>query len=427
MTDASTTEGPLPPLKPGVEAVQFEHEGKPMVLLRDQEGIADQTIALSLPGFLVAMLLNGQNTAADVQSQFSKTTGALVSTEEIRGLVSELDRAHLLETEALQAHRRQVMKEFLDNPIRKAVHLGAGYPAQPLELAAYLGAFFRHPKGPGKEVPAQPLGAPPQALFAPHIDFERGGPAYAWAYQALGESSPPDLIVAVGVGHASPPAPWTPTRKNYDTPYGAMAVDAGLYNDFQSVLWYDGLSEEWVHRTEHSLEFQALWLKYLWREKTPAWLPILCSSFESWAEDRAPSSVATVDTALKKFGALLRERQARGQRILILAGVDLAHVGPRFGDNMELNAETEKKVEAEDRASLEKALALDADGFYLSVIKDDHWRKVCGLSAIYTALRLMKELGSGSGRLLAYGQAPDPLGGIVSFASAIYPRGLIKG
>ena len=34
-------------------------------------------------------------------------------------------------------------------------------------------------------------------------------------------------------------------------------------------------------------EFQALWLRYLWREKTPAWVPI-CSSFERWASDTAP-------------------------------------------------------------------------------------------------------------------------------------------
>lgn len=425
MSDASATQ-PLPPLKAGVEAVQIEHEGKPMVMLRDQEGIADQTVALSLPGFIVAMLLNGKNSLSDVQSQFSQSTGSLVTPEEIRGLIHELDRAQLLETEALAKKRRDLLRAFIESPVRKAVHMGAGYPDNPLELAAYLGGFFRHPKGPGKEVPSHPTAETPQALFAPHIDFERGGPAYAWAYQALGECAPPDLIVAIGVGHASPPSPWTPTRKSYETPYGPMSVDAGLYNDFQSVLWYDGLSEELVHRNEHSLEFQALWLRYLWRDKTPAWLPILCSSFETWAEDRSPSSVATVDAALTKFGALLRARQAKGQKILILAGVDLAHVGPRFGDNIELTPAVEKQIEEEDRVSMDKALALDADGFYLSVIKDDHWRKVCGLSAIYTALRLMKEMGTGPGRMLAYGQAPDPLGGIVSFTSAIYPRGLIR-
>ena len=65
---------------------------------------------------------------------------------------------------------------------------------------------------------------------------------------------------------------------------------------------------------------------------------------------------------------------------------------------------------------------MDADGFYLSVVKDDHWRKVCGLSALYTALRWVKDasVGAAKGELLTYGQAPDPAGGLVSFTSAIY-------
>jgi len=56
-------------------------------------------------------------------------------------------------------------------------------------------------------------------------------------------------------------------------------------------------------------------------------------------------------------------------------------------------------------------------------VAGDHWRRVCGLSSLYTGLRLIKELGGASaspGRLLAYGQAPDPAGGLVSFASALF-------
>ena len=101
-------------------------------------------------------------------------------------------------------------------------------------------------------------------------------------------------------------------------------------------------------------------------------------------------------------------------------GVDLAHVGPRFGDEIDLNPALEKRIEDEDRKSLAHALKLEADPFYLSVVADGHWRKVCGLSATYTALRWLKLLGAPEGRLLTYGQAPDPSGGIVSFASLIF-------
>ena len=137
----------------------------------------------------------------------------------------------------------------------------------------------------------------------------------------------------------------------------------------------------------------------------------------------APSKIPTIEKALKDFSAVVRAHQAQGRRVMVLCGIDLAHVGPRFGDEVEINPELEKKIESEDRKSLVDAMALDADGFYKSVVADDHWRKVCGLSSLYTGLRLIKELGGAAsqpGRLLTYGQAPDPAGGIVSFASALF-------
>jgi AmmeMemoRadiSam system protein B len=109
---------------------------------------------------------------------------------------------------------------------------------------------------------------------------------------------------------------------------------------------------------------------------------------------------------------------------MILAGVDLSHVGPRFGDQEDVTPERKKLIEGKDRATLELALQLKPDDFYRSVVSDGNKRKVCGLSALYTALRLIKALAGdapGAGKLLAYGQADDPAGGVVSFAGAVFP------
>ncbi len=417
-------DNPFPPLKRGLDAVQIEHEGKPMVLLRDQEGITGSSIAVSVGGFLVATLLNGRNTLPDIQSAFTKATGTVLSVSEIQGLVAQLEKADMLETPHLQEKRKKMIQDFISSKTRPAQFMGGGYPKEPLELALYLGKFFKNPKGPQKELTASPLNSvSPIGLISPHIDFERGGPAYAWAYQSLAQSPAPDLIVALGVAHMSPHSPWVMTRKDFETPYGPMKVDEGLYTDIAKSLWYDPLADEAVHRTEHSLEFQALWLKYIWRDKTPPWVPILCSSFDSYASDRAPSSIESIEGALKNIGALLKKRREQGQKILILAGVDLAHVGRRFGDDMDLTPEVRARVENEDKKSLELAMKLEADPFYMSVVADGHWRKVCGLSAIYSSLRLMKGMAPeiNEGQQLTYGQADDPMGGVVSFASAIFP------
>ncbi len=395
-----------------------------MFLIRDLEGLTDQTMALAPGGMLIASLLDGRRNAAEVASLFAKSTGSLIKPDQICRLVGELDKSGLLETPAVADRRRRIWETFRDRPTRPASQQGTAYPADLLQLAGTLGPLFHDPKGPGQDPVSEPRGAPPLGLIAPHIDLTRGGWAYAWAYQALSSGRPPDLVVALGVAHMSPNSPWVLTKKAYETPYGPVAVDSGLYEEARRALWYDPSADEWVHRGEHSLEFQALWLKYLWRDKTPAWLPILCSSFDRFCPDRPPSTVETVEKAITAMGEALQRLAASGKRVLILAGIDLSHVGPRFGDELELNQELEKRIEAEDRKSLDHAMALQADEFYLSVVKDGHWRKVCGLSALYTGLRWMSMLsgGSAAGRLLAYGQAPDPMGGIVSFAGAVYPR-----
>lgn len=392
-----------------------------MFLLQDPEGLCPHSMAISPAGMMVASLLDGKRSAAELQAVLAKASGSTIETSKIEEIVKELEKAKLLESAEVRAEMMGILEAFDKSLVRPAMIAGAGYPAPTLELSAFMGEFFRAAKGPQKPLADKPTrSAPLSGLVSPHIDLHRGGPAYAWAYGALAETPPPDVIVALGVAHASPNSPWTPTKKSYETPFGAMAVDKELYDAVAGELWYDPLDDEWVHRQEHSLEFQALWLKFLWKEKTPPWLPILCSSFERFCPDKPPSTVPTVEKALAGIGQRLAAL-GKKRRIMILAGVDLAHVGPRFGDEIKLGPETEKRIEDEDRVSIEKALALDADAFYLSVVKDDHWRKVCGLSALYTTLRWLKALGSSNGKLLTYGQAPDPAGGIVSFTSIEFP------
>jgi AmmeMemoRadiSam system protein B len=425
LTDPTGEEAakPLPPLRRDIEIVPVRQDGQNLFLLHDDEGLGADGVAVPESALLILSCLDGRRGAAEVRSEVLKRTGAALGEGEIAAFATELAAAGLLETEELRERRLELWREFAKNPVRKARYAGKIYPSDRLELAKFLGAYLHDgAKGPGKPLAESPSATSPVGLVAPHIDYSRGGPAYAWAYQALSESQPPDLVVALGVAHSSPDSPWTAARKAYDTPYGPIAPSDDLYEALASSLWYDPQDDVWAHRQEHSLELAAVWLKFLWREKTPPWLPILCSSFARFAPDRPPSGIDTIEKALQDTGRAFAKIAAR-KRVLILASVDLAHVGPRFGDDMPLGAETEKKIEDADHSSLEHALRLDADAFYLSVVADGHWRKVCGLSALYSGLRWMKILGAKEtgNRLLSYGQAPDPMGGIVSFASAIFP------
>ncbi len=398
-------------------------EGQPVFVLRDLEELTDKPLALSGGGMMLVSLLDGTRSASQLRDLFMKNTGAVLETAVILDLVGALEGAGYLETPAVAEKRSRALTAFRSSGRRPAVFAGPSYPAEPLALAGALGKFFTAEKGPGKDKAAAGEKAPPVGLVAPHIDFGRGGPAYAWAYQALSERRPPDVIVALGVAHVSPDSPWTFTPKKYETPFGAMEIDDELYGELSRKVWYEPRADEWVHKNEHSLEFQAVWLRYLWRDKTPPWVPILVSSFERFSNDTPPSTIPTIEKALKDFGAVVRAYQDRGKRVMVLCGIDLAHVGRRFGDDYEITPDVEKRIEDADRKSLVDALSLDADGFYRSTVAGGHWRKVCGLSSLYTGLRLIKDLGGASaqpGRLLSYGQAPDPSGGVVSFASALF-------
>jgi predicted class III extradiol MEMO1 family dioxygenase len=97
--------------------------------------------------------------------------------------------------------------------------------------------------------------------------------------------------------------------------------------------------------------------------------------------------------------------------------VDLAHVGPQFGDEQPNSAETLAWLDREDRAMLAAVEAGDADAFYAAVAKDGDRRRVCGLTPIYTILNVLGL----PGNLLRYSQAFDP-NGTVTFASVVFER-----
>ena len=413
---------PIPPLRADLELNPFEHEGQPMFMLSDMTGLSQESVAVPAAVVFVASLFDGKRTTAEIRRELVQHQ-VEVTEEEISSLADEMKKHGLLETPDAQAKRIQALEDFRRSSARPFHAEARGLSKDPIEFGRFLNQFFKHPQGPGELPSATAPKDPPLGLVAPHIDFFRGGPLYAWAYGELAKCRPPDVIVAFGVAHMSPRSPWVPTLKAYETPYGPMEVDADLYQEIKAALWYDPLEEEWVHAKEHSLEFQALWLKHTWMKDTPKWVPILTSAFENFCDQSAPSTVQSIEQGIQKIAQILNARRKKGQKVMILAGVDLAHVGKRFGDDFDIDENWKKRIEQADRDSLEQALNLEADAFFLAGAGQNEWRKVCGLSALYTSLRLIKALGNGTppkGRLLGYDQQPDPAGGIVSFTSAIF-------
>jgi AmmeMemoRadiSam system protein B len=326
--------------------------------------------------------------------------------------VKDLDQYLLLESPKVQERRRAVADEFAALPARPAQFVDG----EAAEIHKQLEGYYLAEAGSGAIAGRRDEAL--SGILAPHIDFNRGGTCYTFAYKELAERSDADLYVLLGVAHLSPPNPFVMTGKNYETPLGAVTTDREALAAVEKRLGKRIYDHESVHRSEHSVEFQTVFLKHARPKAAFSVLPILCSAFERWCGDASPSTAAEVEDAL---GAI-REATA-GRKVCIVAGVDFAHVGPVFGDDVEIDQKLIEWMMAGDTRGLQVIAEGNAESFWNSVVSDGNRRHVCGLSATYAALRL---LDGDQGRIHKYGFAPDPAGGIVSFASVSFkPRSRI--
>jgi AmmeMemoRadiSam system protein B len=405
----------LPRLRP-VEAFPARVEDRDVICLRDPSGVTDAV--LSVPSRLapILALFDGVRTLLDVQAQIMREYGELVQRSQLESMVDVLDQHFFLEGPRLEAERARQRAAFLEAERRPAFLAGRSYHDDPATLAADLTADFAAPAGPGPIGPSR--GVRVHGLVAPHIDFNRGGPAYAWGYRALAEAMEADCFIVLGTAHAGLDGhPFAATAKAFETPFGPLEVDQELLDAVVRRAPTDLFAAELAHRSEHSIEFQAVWLQYLAGRggaREPRFLPLLASfANECLVRGESPSQDREIETVL----AAVRDAMAAvPRRYCIVAGADLAHVGPRFGDEWRVTRTELGRVEREDGALLERVVAADAEGFFAEARRQRDRNRICGLSPIYALLRLLP---GGAGRLLRYGQWPDPEG-TVSFASVSF-------
>ena len=406
-----------PSLRP-IDAMPVVHDGRSMVVLTDASGFSETSLVVSEGALLLMELMDGTNDLRDIQAAFFRRTKQLIDSEQIAGLVRALDDALLLDSPRFAAAHATVEEAYRAAELRPAAFAGRSYPDEPDELRAGLDAFYLDPAGPGA-LPAPLVGSPGdvRAVVAPHIDFARGGAAYAHAYAALAAGSSARLFVVLGTAHAGCDGLFGLTRKGYDTPLGAVPCDVDLVEDVvrrcDGEEWFSG---ELAHRTEHSVEFQAVWLRHLFPEADDLRIvPVLCGSFQPWV---AGGGLPGDDPRVAAFVDALRGALAdRGEPAVVVAGADLAHVGPRFGDPAPPSEASLERLAEQDGASLDHVCRGDADAFFRDVAADGDSRRICGLASIYLALRVV---GPVRGEVLQYGQAEDPAGpSAVSFAALV--------
>ncbi|MFH1681011.1 MAG: AmmeMemoRadiSam system protein B, partial [Candidatus Eisenbacteria bacterium] len=172
------------------------------------------------------------------------------------------------------------------------------------------------------------------------------------------------------------------------------------------------------HRREHTIEFQALFVRYLFGEETKI-APLLSSytPLHLAPEESDEAAVEARERIQRTIDAIRTLVERRPGRVLLVASADLSHVGPRYGDRAAPSHRERDLLEASDRALIGSILSADADALSSRITATGDRTRVCGYPPVHL---LLSVLGGGRGALVRYEQAVmGEEGSVVSFASIV--------
>jgi hypothetical protein len=352
----------------------------------------------------------------DIQAEYMRKFREFLYTEKLQEIISQLDENFFLEGKRFQEALRQKEEGFKKASFREAVFAGKSYEGDPDGLRAQFEGYFKGTNGPGS------LGEKKgsnglKGVVAPHIDFQRGGFCYAFAHREIWERNSSPCFIIFGTAHTPMENPFCLTRKDFITPLGTLNVDKELVDAIQSRCPDDLFKDEGVQRSEHSIEFQCVFLQYLYPEPNPLKIiPILSGSFhESIEKGISPMELKPI----RQFIDALKEAvSSLGREVCYIASADLSHMGLQFGDREGISEYGLRVLSQEDQEMLGYVEKMDGEGFFSSILRERDRRRVCGFPAIYS---MLKTLEAKEGKLLKYDQAFNPeTQSVVTFASLAF-------
>ena len=399
-----------------INVFPIQGSGQTMLCLQDPQNISDKALFLTPPLYFIVALFDGQHSILDIQAEYMRRFGEFLYTERLQEIVAQLDEALFLEGQRFQEAWRQKEESFKRSSFREAAFAGKSYEKEPDKLRAQLEGYFTGAGGSG--APGEKKGRNGlKGVVAPHIDFQRGGFCYSFAHREIWEGNSSLCFIIFGTAHTPMENPFCLTRKDFITPLGTLNVDKELVDAIQSQCPDDLFKDEGVHRSEHSIEFQCIFLRYLYPEPIPLKIvPILSGSFhEAIEQGISPMEFKPI----RQFIDVLKEAVLTlGREVCFIASADLSHMGLQFGDREGISEYGLRVLSQEDQEMLEYAKKMDGEGFFSSIARERDRRRICGLPAIYTMLKILE---TREGKLLKYGQAFAPeTQSVVTFASLAF-------
>ena len=405
----SEKEPPAPPRREDLEIIPTSHQGRRALLVRDYLGIIPDPILLQGDAIELLAMLDGRHSLRDLQLEFVRLKGGrIVDSGRLQGLIREFDSAGLLQSPGYEERKRKLLADYRKLRVREPSHAGTAYPAEPEALRTYLDSILTESRDAGLPGP----GAAVTALVAPHIDLETGRRVYAKAYGSL-RGLKPRRVILLGTGHSLEDGVFCLTDKDFVTPLGRVETDRRAVGRLREAG--DGCfsSSDIAHRREHSLEFQLIFLQHL-AGPSFSLVPVLCGSLaQELGRAAAPKDIPGVAGVVSELRALWEDDPSG---TIFVAGVDLSHIGPKFG-HRERAVFLRAGAEAHDRALLRAFASGDANAFWAEARRVRDRYNVCGLSALVFLLEIFP---GAKGSLLDYDiWMEEPTQSAVSFAAAV--------
>ncbi len=343
-------------------------------------GLLSAEVAGLLPFF------DGSHTIRDLQAAMMRARGnQLVMLSEVERLIRELDELFVLQTPRYHEGKQALKSQFASLDRRPAFLSGSAYPSDREALDTLLEGIVSRASSALPSV----VGAI-RAVVAPHIDLSVGQAVYGNAYAAV-RGLKPNRILILGTGHGLDEGIFSVTTKDYETPLGSFPTDTHAANALREAGGALVAPDDFAHRSEHSIEFQVLFLRHLLPESIPI-VPVLFGTFEELQKIGKPSDIPEVGRFLDVLRSLIDERT------LIVAGVDLSHVGPKFGHDR-----SGRSYEPEFRAHDEQLLAALCRGsvtdFWAEGQRVNDQYNVCGFPVLACLLEILPE---SRGTILGY-------------------------
>ena len=396
----------MPALRQDLDVMPSPVADRPGLLVRDPMGFAEGMLIVPPPLIPLLAIFDGQSDVADVKAALVRQAGDVRAAAVVDQLLEAFGGGGFLVDDTYAARRAAKERAFAEAPVRPPAHAGSAYPDEPEALARTLDGWLAGARRPRPDL---------VAIAAPHVSPEGGWRSYAAAFGALDPSLAGRTFVVLGTSHYGQAETFGLTRKPFATPFGETTTDAAIVAELERA---GGTAEDYCHAVEHSIEFQVVFLQHLFGPAVCV-VPILCGPF---AAATRGEGLPEDDPAVRRFLDALRALWERErERLFFVLGVDLAHVGRRYGDPESARAHERGmiRVSERDRDRLERVRDGDATGFWRLVQEDADDLKWCGASPLYAFSRTVAHA---RGEILEYEQWNIDAESVVTFAGLSVPR-----